>query len=139
MADSIWIIGGYGDTDSLTTSEYISAIDGSNEEGPDLPIEIREHAAIQVNTTTSMIVGGTSYDGDYGGSWFFSHTTGQWIEGPDLLQVTRYLSVGLVIDSVTQESSIVVTGGASGGYILDSVYILSKDGTKWISGKLFVT
>ena len=133
--ERIWILGGFGDSDSETTSEFFSVNDGSSEQGPDLPIGLNSHTATKINTTTSIVIGGY-YGGTSAKTFYYSHQNGQWINGPDLIQARRYHSACLVTDSVTQESFIVVTGGyVSGGVYLDSVEILDKYGTVWRSGK----
>ena len=139
--ERIWILGGKGDSNSKTTSEFFSVNDGSSEQGPDLPIGLYGHTATKINSTTSIVIGG--YSGGYSAkTFFYSHQNGQWINGPNLIQARRYHAACLVTDSVTQESFIVVTGGqklnnySSGWVNLDSVEILNKDGTVWTSGKL---
>ena len=132
--ERIWILGGYGDSNSKTTSEFFSVNDGSSEQGPDLPIGLYGHTATKINSTTSIVIGG--YSGGYSAkTFFYSHQNGQWINGPNLIQARRLHAACLVTDSVTQESFIVVTGGYGSGY-LDSVEILDKYGTVWTSGKL---
>ena len=134
--ERIWILGGYGDSNSKTTSEFFSVNDGSSEQGPDLPIGLYRHTATKINTTTSIVIGG--YTGSYysAKTFFYSHQIGQWINGPDLIQGRYDHSACFVTDSVTQESFIVVTGGYDGSVRLDSVEILDKYGTVWTSGKL---
>ena len=56
---NLWIIGGTEDSDEVKrTSEYISAHDGSQEDGPELPIGLASHVVVKVNETTSMLIGG---------------------------------------------------------------------------------
>ena len=72
-------------------------------------------------------------------TWFYSHLTGLWINGPDLSQGRYAHSAGLIVDSVTKESFIVVSGGSpsTNSIITDSVEILNKEGVAWKSGKRF--
>ena len=55
----LWILGGRNDYiyNSWKSTEYIS-YDGSQEDGPDLPVSLDGHAAIQINGTHFMVVGG---------------------------------------------------------------------------------
>ena len=72
-------------------------------------------------------------------TWFYLHLSGQWIDGPDLLQAREEHSVGLITDdTASHKTFIVVTGGTGGSPIrtLDSVEILDIEGTAWILGKL---
>ena len=56
----LWILGGGDDNSNiLKSTEYISAHDGSQEDGPDFPSPIWKHSAIIINETTSMIIGGS--------------------------------------------------------------------------------
>ena len=149
LDESLWILGGSGDSNSMTTTEYISAHNGSSRDGPYMPygvngrpIGLWGHAAIKINSTTSMLIGGTEKVGTsysyIAKCWFYSHLTGQWINGPDLLQARTGHTAGLLTDSVSQESFVVVSGGRETNNMgFDSVEILNlKEGTKWISGKL---
>ena len=140
VGESIWILGGSGDSNSETTSEFFFVNDGSSQQGPNLPIELNYfHAATKINSTTSIVIGGDS-NGQYSAkTFYYSHQNGQWINGPDLIQARRAHSACSITDSVTQESFIVVTGGyyySSGWNNLDSVEILDKYGTIWTSGTL---
>ena len=144
LGNKLWILGGEGDINSERTSEYFSPSNGSIEYGPDLPIGLCRHAAIKINDTTSMLIGGvdTENEGDSAKTWFYSHLTEQWIDGPDLLEARSTLAVGLIMDSMTQELLIVVTGGyeySNYNDYLKSIEILNLDiyvdQNTWKSGK----
>ena len=143
LDENLWILGGYYWGNREITTEYISAYDGSYEAGPDLPIALHLHSAIKINETTSMLIGGSTKDGYTERTWFYLHLTGQWIDGPELLQARGHHTAGFITDSVTQESFVVVVGGYAYPYVstgdLDSVEFLKNDETKWMSGNLFVT
>ena len=135
LTDKLWVLGGHdGITTILSSSEYILH-DGSQVNGPELPMALWNHAAININETHSMLISGYGGNHNTEKTWFYSHLTGQWIRGPDLLQARTTHSVGLITDSVTLETFTVVTGGANFNG-LNSVEILDKEGTAWISGKL---
>ena len=130
LADKLWVLGGQDGSKTLASTEYIHH-NGSQEDGPDLPIDLYGHAAIKINETHSMIIGGHGI----GKTWFYSHLIGQWIDGPNLLKARQYHSVGLI--TRMEDTSIVVTGGFNSGTgELDSVEILDIDGTAWTSGEL---
>jgi NAD-specific glutamate dehydrogenase len=58
LTDKIWILGGRDDNFyNFKSTEYILH-DGSQEDGPDLPISLNNHAAIQINDTHFILVGG---------------------------------------------------------------------------------
>ena len=134
---SLYLSPGPGHQDTFDSSEYILH-DGSQEDGPDLPIALEKHAAIKINETHSMLIGGYTPWHVLSKTWFYSDLTGKWKDGPDLLQARYDHSVGFITDPVTQETFIVVTGGNDDHTnYLDSVEILNKEGTAWISGKPF--
>ena len=58
--NKIWITGGfvYGLRKWLNTSEYILP-NGKSLAGPDLPVLMQSHAAVNVNETHTIITGGT--------------------------------------------------------------------------------
>ena len=59
LADRLWILGGRdGNSNFLKSTEYILH-DGRQEDGPDMPIGLVEHAVIQINETSFMLVGGS--------------------------------------------------------------------------------
>ena len=130
----LWILGGEDkNRNTLSSTEYIFA-DGSNEEGPPMPIALMCHAMVKINQSTSILVGGYicwSCDASKR-TWFYD---GNWIEGPDL-QIARYdHSVGIIRDQVTDQVYVVVAGGVV-SYILQHVEILSVTGTAWETGNL---
>ena len=59
LTDRLWILGGGDDYSGniLRSTEYISH-DGRQEDGPDLPIALEDHAAIEINETHFMLLGG---------------------------------------------------------------------------------
>ena len=59
LADRLWILGGRdGNSNFLKSTEYILH-DGRQEDGPDMPIGLVQHAFIQINETSFMLVGGS--------------------------------------------------------------------------------
>ena len=134
MKDRLWILGGKDvDFNVFKSTEYISH-DGSQEDGPDLPIALHAHAAIKINETNFMLVGG--YDEHYNSrdnTWVYSN--GNWTDGPALKKARNYHSVGKIRDSVTHKDYIVVTGGTENIFYFKDTEILEIDGTEWEAGK----
>ena len=135
LGDKLWVLGGWNGNRLLASSEYILH-DGSREDGRNMPMALGAHAAIKINETHSMVIGGNNNGGYSARTWFYEHLTGHWSAGPNLLRARRHLSAGLITDSVTLETFIVVTGGYNPNGIFDTVEILDKQGTAWIWGKL---
>ena len=141
LPDRLWILGGGASVTqaSLNRTEYILH-DGRQEDGPDLPIPLHSHAAIQINESNFMIVGGAlkKSSGVIDKTWLYSN--GIWIDGPVLTKARYRHSVGKIRDPITQKYYIVVTGGistVSGGGLEDlkSTEILEIDGTEWNKGE----
>ena len=144
--NTIWITGGF-DSDvkpyvsTLKSTEYILK-SGESVMGPDLPTKLFAHEMVKINQTHTLIIGGSiesEPDTYTDKTWYFNHENKNFIEGPRLRQARGYFAAGLILDSVTNEEIIVVTGGQGydneGYYIdLDSTEIL-RDGI-WEQGKV---
>jgi len=137
--NTLWVTG--GSTDEL----YYSAALSSTEKvtlngimpGPDLPMALRSHAMVAINTTASIVIGGL--DGSYTASastFYYDHIGGEWINGPSLIHARSYHAAGIVTDEVTDENYLSVTGGSNinSNGAKDSTEIL-LDG-KWVPGKI---
>ena len=58
IGNKLWVVGGEGDLNSNSTSEYISLFtNNSAEPGPDLPRPFHSHALVSLNKTTFMLIG----------------------------------------------------------------------------------
>ena len=139
LTDRLWILGGGDDYSGniLKSTEYILH-DGRQEDGPDLPIALEDHAAIEINETHFMLLGGQIHNsGIYTNkTWIYSN--GTWAEGPPLTKTRFGHSVGKIRDSVTQKDYIVVIGGKkdySDYTFFNDIEILEIDGTAWKPGK----
>ena len=140
---TLWITGGWSsDTLSwnsiLDTSELIT-LEG-NELGPQLPIHVDTHALVAIDNTLSMLIGGrtpVSIDNVITRTThYFDHQGNNWIQGPDLMQERMLHAAGVVIDEVTTEKLVIVTGGDYHGIRLDSTEILINN--QWNQGKILI-
>ena len=105
--------------------------------GPDLPIALRYHAMVAINSTCSMVIGGESSNNNGHNStsaltFFYDHNEDQCINGPSLMQARGSHAAGIVTDEVTSEHFVAVTGGYYSGY-WDSTEILQEG--EWVQGK----
>ena len=132
LKDKLWILGGWDGNgiDRYSSTEYIFS-DGRSEEGPPMPIAIKDHVIIKINYNTFLVIGGYGNNGYYNNTWFYSN--GKWSDGPALVNKRSRHSVGIVRDSVTLQEYFVVTGGLNGDR---NVEILRSDGIGWEAGKL---
>ena len=134
LADRLWILGGENYDKMMKSTEYILH-DGRQEEGPDMQITLSRHAAIQINDTDFMIVGGKStFSYSTNKTWVYSN--GNWTDGPALTTARHFHSVGKIKDSVTHKDYIVVTGGWDFLTSFKDTEILEIDGTAWKAGKI---
>ena len=127
--------GGYGGSSSSKTTELIS-IDGGVEYGPDLPEAVYYHAITSINSTVSILSGGTTYATNYSPlTWYFNHETNVFSSGPSLLEGRYYHGSATVVDKVTKAKIPMVTGGKGNGYVtLDSTELLING--IWQSGTI---
>ena len=106
--------------------------------GPDLPLKLSAHSIVGFNETSSLIIGGAvrvNFTYSYGSdkTWFFDHVTETFTEGPKLNVGRSQHSAGVIIDSDTNERTIVVTGGMEDSTsFLNSTEILK--GNYWEQG-----
>ena len=94
---------------------------------------------INIENNFTIIIGGTWGIGKYSAlTYYYNHYDNTWSGGPHL-NTSRYAhAAGIVIDIVTQEKFVVVTGGMVGpNVVVDdevrSTEILSRD--VWSKGK----
>ena len=122
----LWVTGGYGGA----STEYVT-VTGSMI-GPDLPMALYHHAMVAINSTCSMVIGGSS-GVTSASTFYYDHNEGEWTTGPSLMEARDGHAAGIVTDEVTDENFVAVTGGF-GSEILDSTEIL-QDG-EWFQGKI---
>ena len=137
--NSLWVTGGYwsggGDEDNfLSSTEYVTK-NGESVRGPELPLTLAGHTVIGINSTLSMLIGGTS-DGQNAIdlTYYYDHYNQVWSDGPKL-NIGRGFGhgSGTVTDLITKEKLVVVTCGSTDDeYILQSTEILI-DGI-WVRG-----
>jgi hypothetical protein len=146
--NTLWVTGGSGGSGSiggefLASTEYVTLTETMP--GPTMPIGLFHHAMVAINSTFSMVIGGTA------GNWiqtlimtgtaqtiltyFYDHNEEEWITGPSLMQARESHAAGIVTDEVTGEHFVAVTGGINddSGH-LNSTEIL-QDG-EWVQGKI---
>ncbi len=102
---------------------------------PSLPVTIRSHCMVTVNSTTVMAIGGNQNRQYSGKTFHFTIGEQSWTEGPELKQKRGRHSCGKIRrNKESQEMSIIVAGGEDGSSYLSSVEILDKDSNEWQTG-----
>ena len=138
--NTLWVTGGStgGSTGGPLSVGYLASTEKVRLEGtvpgPDLPMAIYLHTIVAINSTVSMLIGG--YDGSNStlSTFYHNHVEGEWINGPNLMQIRSEHAAGIVTDEMTEENFVALTGGSHGSGYSNSTEIL-QDGT-WVQGKI---
>jgi hypothetical protein len=132
----ILVTGGYD-----ASAFKLNSVDMLTEEGwesniPSLPVTIRYHCMVTVNSTTVMAIGGYQNDQRSGKTFYFTFGEESWTEGPELKNKRTHQSCGKIKrDKESQEMSIIVAGGYNDGSSkLSSVEILHDGSNEWQTG-----
>jgi hypothetical protein len=136
------VTGGYNGSPFVLTikddgSTFLNSAEMLTEEGwesniPSLPVTIRRHCMVTVNSTTVMVIGGYQNDEHSGKTFYFTFGEESWTDGPELQNKRYFHSCGRIRrNKESQEMSIIVAGGY--GY-LSSVEILDEGSSKWQTG-----
>ena len=143
--NTLWITGGSGSFggEFLASTEYVTLTETMP--GPTMAIGLFHHAIVAINSTFSMVIGGTDENWVQTlmttgtmqtiSTYFYDHNEEEWITGPSLTKARESHAAGMVTDEVTSEHFVVVTGGKEySSLYLDSTEIL-QDG-EWVQGKI---
>ena len=133
---SLWVTGGYNDSDEDLKSTEVIQRDGTIVAGPDLPAAVRGHTITETKEDEQyMLIGGHS--GQVHKSTYYHYKTSNdtWLEGPDLNEARCGHTAGLIFDKVNHTQYTVVVGGRNGSHFLRSVEILKEGSNEWTQGK----
>ena len=136
----LWIGGGYDTSpDNVhASSEYVT--NEGTFSGPSFPISLYGHAMESITYSLTWIVGGVNNGIVIPLTFRFDHVEQQWMNGPDLIQGRYAHAACIIVDELTDERLLLVSGGikALGNetIVLDSTEILLDN--KWVSGKFFI-
>ena len=104
-----------------------------------LPYPVNEHWFLNINQTTSFLIGGTTSSATASKkTYFFNHFTNEWTSGPDLIKGRHAHTAGVLFDHDTNEQHIAVIAGNKGGAYLMSTEILYHGNTTWTYGIVFM-
>ena len=119
----LWVTGGrsyemswYVDTQFTSNTSDFIGIEAGLQPGPDLPLPFKFHSMIGINSTLSMIIGGShQYPQKYSPlTFWFYHRESKWVEAPSLNHGRQEHANGIIVDQVTKEKLVIVTGGITG-------------------------
>ena len=81
-------------------------------DGPNLLTGLEWHSITNINSTTSILSGGSTWLSESSDrTWFYEHEKQVFKDGPALLQGRRRHASTIIIDSVTKDIIPVVAGG----------------------------
>ena len=115
----------------LQTSELISVY-GVVEYGPELPEAVYLHAITSINSTVSILSGGsTSVTSKSPLTWYFNHETNVFSSGPSLLVGRSGHGSATCVDKVSKAKIPMVAGGYNAGYMPSTELLING---QWLSG-----
>ena len=116
----------------LQTSELIS-VNGGVEYGPELPEAVYLHAITSINSSVSILSGGST-SGVSPLTWYFNHETNVFSSGPNLL-IGRYgHGSATCVDKVSKAKIPMVAGGYNAGYMQSTELLING---QWQSGMYY--
>ena len=90
---------------------------------------------IGINSTLSMIIGGSHQYSQFSPlTFWYYHGESKWVEAPSLNYGRQEHANGIIVDQVTKEKLVIVTGGDFNGITLDSTEILFN--SQWNQGNI---
>jgi hypothetical protein len=130
----ILVTGGYGASGYDLKSAEMLTEEGWESNIPSLPVTIKHHCMVTVNSTTVMVIGGYQNSQISGKTFYFTFGEESWTEGPELKNKRWFHSCGKIRrNKESQEMSIIVAGGYDGS-LLSSVEILDEGSNEWQTG-----
>ena len=128
------VSGGRKDTDVYGTGEFID----SQHTIIQLPEGLYGHAFLNINESTSIIIGGkaTVISNEYSKkTHYYNHYKKEWTSGPELNIGRAFHTAGVLVDHDSNQQHIAVIGGENFPFIsLDSVELLRHGEGAWSKG-----
>ena len=132
--DKMIVSGGRKDTDVYGTGEFID----SQHTIIQLPEGLYGHAFLNINETTSIIIGGkaTVISNEYSKkTHYYDHYKKEWTNGPELNIGRAFHTAGVLVDHDSNQQHIAVIGGEDFPFnSLDSVELLRHGEGAWSRG-----
>jgi hypothetical protein len=121
-----------GSFSDLNSAEMLTE-EGWKTNIPSLPVTIRYHCMVTINSTTVMAIGGVQNNQYSGKTFYFTLGEESWTEGPELKNERYFHRCGKIRrNKESQEMSIIVAGGYYSGS--SSVEILDEGSNEWQTG-----
>ena len=99
-----------------------------------LPVTIRRHCMVLLNSTTVLLVGGIQQGIMSSKTFFFNSQFEKWIEGPSLKFARILHNCAMIKTSGHGKKLSVVVAGGNNGTLMSSVEILDEGSREWRAG-----
>ena len=135
-----WITGGCNESTVFDSTEFVTPQNLSKPiEKIILPSSLWSHAIINLNETTSLLIGGKAEAGldIWKMTYYYNHIKKIWSVGPRLIYSRRGHTAGTIKDHVTQKEHIAVVSGI--GHASRSVELLFNGKKNWELGMYVAT
>ena len=132
------IFGGYYNGHLQSTEEFNEET-GTATAGPNMPLAVREHCAVKLNSTTALIIGGSGYEiagtqrGYLRSTYFYDANMKSFTPGP-LLNDGREKHACSILNTGT-ESYVVITGGSNRAHLDSTEFMDVNEPTIWKTGE----
>jgi hypothetical protein len=131
----ILVTGGYNASFSFLNNAEMLTEEGWESNIPSLPVTIKAHCMVTVNSTTVMVIGGFQNKRISRKTFYFTFGEEKWTEGPELKNKRFGHICGKIRrNKESQEMSIIVAGGFDDGSYLSSVEFLDEGTNEWQTG-----
>ena len=142
---NLWITGGKSASYVLKSTEFLPPKNtnsmSTSVQKIDLPEPLYGHVVINLNETTSFLIGGATTEAHESSksTYYFNHASNSWTEGPDLFQARRSHTVGIIKDNGNGKEHIAVVGGLSGYINVISIELMFSGENVWSNGTVIST
>ena len=136
----MWITGGKNEKDEIMKStQFLMPQNLNTTLCVDLPEPVYNHVLLNLNETTSIIIGGRNTLYGYSNrTWYFNHISNTWTRGPTLLSPRYWHAAGVIKDKGNDKEHMVVVGGEIKGNKKVFVELLFNGGNNWTIGNKFI-
>ena len=133
QSHNFFVSGGYSGQNDLNTGEIMSNNNWNFLQSL-LPVTIRRHCMVLLNSTSVLLVAGIQQGITSNRVFIFNSDFENWIEGPPL-KFARSLHSCTMIKTNGQSNNLsIVVAGGNNGTVMSSVEILDEGSNEWRAG-----
>ena len=134
---TLWILGGWNDSGTVSSTELITLDAATSVNGPALPNKLGASCAIKYNSSHIYLTGGYNNSDQTNKVWIYNTIldagSSSWTEGPRMNN--KRGTHGCTVLHHGQSSWIVVAGGYDGKKPVKRMEILDPNKKKWVQGE----